>query len=74
MAALANQRQECGNSCRVTLDGGMTQLNRKAFGGLFAVLVAMAALLFLPARTLDFWQAWAFLAVFGVCSLSITFI
>jgi len=72
MAALANQRQECGNSCRVTLDGGMTQLNRKAFGGLFAVLVAMAALLFLPARTLDFWQAWAFLAVFGVCSLSIT--
>jgi protein-S-isoprenylcysteine O-methyltransferase Ste14 len=50
----------------------MTQLSRKAFGGLFAVLVAMAGLLFLPAWTLDFWQAWAFLAVFGVCSLGIT--
>ena len=50
----------------------MTQLNRKAFAGLFAVLVAMAGLLFLPAWTLDFWQAWAFLAVFGVCSLGIT--
>jgi len=50
----------------------MTALNKKAFGGLFAVLVAMAALLFLPAWTLDFWQAWAFLGVFGICSLAIT--
>jgi len=50
----------------------MTALSKKAFGGLFAVLVAMAALLFLPAWTLDFWQAWAFLGVFGVCSLAIT--
>jgi len=33
-------------------------------------LVAFAALLFLPAGTFDYWQAWAFLAVFSSASLS----
>src|ERR1700738_2080542 len=33
-------------------------------------LVAFAALLFLPAGTLDYWQAWVFLAVFSIASLS----
>src|SRR6202048_1322820 len=33
-------------------------------------LVAFAALLFLPAGTFDYWQAWAFLAVFSIASLS----
>ena len=32
----------------------------------------MAALLFLPAWTLDYWQAWAFLAIFGASALAIT--
>lgn len=32
----------------------------------------MAALLFAPAGTLGYWQAWAFLAVFGGCALAIT--
>ncbi len=32
----------------------------------------MAALLFLPAWTLDYWQAWIFLAVFGASALAIT--
>jgi protein-S-isoprenylcysteine O-methyltransferase Ste14 len=32
----------------------------------------MAALLFLPAWTLGYWQAWAFLTVFGVSALAIT--
>jgi len=32
----------------------------------------MAVLLFLPAWTLDYWQAWVFLAVFGVSALAIT--
>jgi protein-S-isoprenylcysteine O-methyltransferase Ste14 len=32
----------------------------------------MAALLFLPAWTLDYWQAWVFLAVFGASALAIT--
>lgn len=43
----------------------MKILDIKAFGGLLGLLVAMAALLFLPAWTLDYWQAWVFLAVFG---------
>ncbi len=32
----------------------------------------MAALLFIPARTLDYWQAWVFLAVFFLPALAIT--
>jgi protein-S-isoprenylcysteine O-methyltransferase Ste14 len=50
----------------------MVNLNEKALGGLFFLLLVMATLLFLPARTLDYWQAWAFLAVFGVSALAIT--
>jgi protein-S-isoprenylcysteine O-methyltransferase Ste14 len=36
------------------------------------LLLVMAALLFLPAWTLSYWQAWAFLAVFGVSAIAIT--
>src|SRR6202158_4114683 len=50
----------------------MKDLNKKAFGGLVFLLLVMAALLFLPAWTLDYWQAWAFLAVFGASALAIT--
>src|SRR5262249_47364231 len=50
----------------------MKDLNTKALVGLLFLLLVMAALLFLPARTLDYWQAWAFLAVFGASALSIT--
>jgi len=52
----------------------MNTLNTKAFGGLLGLLVAMAALLFLPAWTLDYWQAWVFLAVFGSSALAITMV
>jgi protein-S-isoprenylcysteine O-methyltransferase Ste14 len=44
----------------------------KAFGGLLFLLVVMAALLFIPAWTLDYWQAWAFLAVFFSSATAIT--
>jgi protein-S-isoprenylcysteine O-methyltransferase Ste14 len=44
----------------------------KAFGGLLFLLLVMAALLFVPAWTLDYWQAWAFLAVFFSSALAIT--
>ena len=47
-------------------------LNKKAFGGLLFTLLVMAALLFLPAWTLSYWQAWAFLAVFAVSAVAIT--
>jgi protein-S-isoprenylcysteine O-methyltransferase Ste14 len=50
----------------------MKDLNRKAFGGLLFLLLVMAALLFLPAWTLSYWQAWVFLAVFGASALAIT--
>ena len=50
----------------------MKDLNRKAFGGLLSVLLVMGALLFIPAWTLAYWQAWAFVAVFGGSALEIT--
>jgi hypothetical protein len=50
----------------------MNSLNRKAFGGLLFLFVVMAALLFIPAVTLDYWQAWLFLAVYFSLSLAIT--
>jgi protein-S-isoprenylcysteine O-methyltransferase Ste14 len=50
----------------------MTELHRKAFVSLLLLAVVMAALLFLPAGTLRYWQAWAFLAVYFTLSLAIT--
>ena len=50
----------------------MNILTIKAFGGLLLLFGAMAALLFIPAGTLDYWQAWTFLAVFFASSLAIT--
>ena len=47
-------------------------LNIKAFVGLLFLLLVMAALLFIPAWTLDYWQAWTFLAVYFAWSLAIT--
>jgi hypothetical protein len=51
---------------------GMNTLHKKAFGGLLRLALAMAALLFIPAGTLDYWQAWAFLAVYFASSLALT--
>jgi protein-S-isoprenylcysteine O-methyltransferase Ste14 len=50
----------------------MEDLNKRAFGGLLQFLIALAALLFLPAWTLHYWQAWIFLAVFSASVLAIT--
>ena len=50
----------------------MKQLNLKAFAGLTALLIVMAAALFLPAWTLNYWQAWVFLAVFFGSAFLIT--
>jgi protein-S-isoprenylcysteine O-methyltransferase Ste14 len=49
----------------------MTSLNMRAFGGLLALLAVMAALVFIPAGTLDYWQAWVFLAVWGASGLAV---
>jgi protein-S-isoprenylcysteine O-methyltransferase Ste14 len=50
----------------------MTNLNTRAARSLVIGAVAMAALLFLSAGTLDYWQAWVFIAVFVVASAATT--
>jgi len=50
----------------------MNSLNLKALGGLLLLLLVMAALIFIPARTLAYWQAWIFLGVYFAASLAIT--
>ena len=50
----------------------MNALNAKALVSLVVLLVIMAALIFIPAGTLKFWQAWVFLAVYFGSSFAIT--
>jgi protein-S-isoprenylcysteine O-methyltransferase Ste14 len=50
----------------------MRGLNAKAFLGLVQLLAAMSVAVFLPAWSLDWWQAWMFLAVFFTAVLAIT--
>jgi protein-S-isoprenylcysteine O-methyltransferase Ste14 len=47
-------------------------LNKKALGGLLCLFVVMSSLLFIPASTLHYWQAWTFLAVYFAWSCTIT--
>jgi len=51
----------------------MKNLNIKALAGLLYVFIAVSALIFLPAWTLNYWQAWLYLAVFMI-SISAVFI
>ena len=44
----------------------------KAFRALLIFIVVVAALLFIAAGTLDYWQAWTFLAVYFALSVAIT--
>ncbi len=50
----------------------MSSLHKKAYGGLVVVCLVMAAILFIGAGTLDYWQAWSFLAVYFAASFAIT--
>jgi protein-S-isoprenylcysteine O-methyltransferase Ste14 len=50
----------------------MSSLTKKAFTSLVCLVAVMAALLFLPAGTLDYWQAWTFLALYSASSVAIT--
>src|SRR6516162_2437864 len=47
--------------------------NQKAFAGLFLLIAAVMAALFIPAGTLHYWQAWIFLAFYFVPALAISF-
>src|ERR1700679_3894349 len=50
----------------------MNALNAKALISLTVVILIMAALIFIPVGTVDYWQAWLFLAVYFGSSLTIT--
>lgn len=50
----------------------MNSLNKKAFDGLFGLLSILGLLLFFSAGTLNYWQAWIFLFVFGILTFIIT--
>ncbi|HET9244207.1 MAG TPA: isoprenylcysteine carboxylmethyltransferase family protein [Xanthobacteraceae bacterium] len=50
----------------------MNDLTRRAFRSSLFGIVALAALLFIPAWTLDYWQAWLFMALFVCTSGAIT--
>ena len=50
----------------------MDSLDRKAWLGITLLAVAMGLLLFLPAGTLRYWQAWGFLTVFIGASILTT--
>src|SRR4051794_25787838 len=44
----------------------------KAFRALLVLLTVMVALLFVPAGTLNYWQAWIFLVVYFAASTAVT--
>jgi protein-S-isoprenylcysteine O-methyltransferase Ste14 len=50
----------------------METLHFKAFGSQLILFFIMGLLLFLPAQTVHYWQAWAFLALFAIASIAIT--
>jgi protein-S-isoprenylcysteine O-methyltransferase Ste14 len=47
-------------------------LNQKALAAHLALIAAMVVLLFIPAGTLHYWQAWTFLACYLAPSLAVT--
>jgi len=50
----------------------MTAVNRRAVAGFAFLFAALAAALFGPARSFDYWQAWLFLAVFATAGAGVT--
>jgi len=50
----------------------MNVVNRRAVVGLVQLFIALPALVFLPAWTLNYWQAWVCLAVFFAAVTAIT--
>lgn len=50
----------------------MVRLIVRSIAGLLFLLLMLGLALFASARTLDFWQAWVYLAVFGISVLLIT--
>jgi len=53
-------------------NSNVTELNKKALGGLFFFMVAIALCVFLPAWTVYYWQAWLLILVLFISLLGIT--
>ena len=47
-------------------------LNTKALLSVFVMIIAMGLVIFIPAGTLDYWQAWLYLFVFSIVALLTT--
>jgi protein-S-isoprenylcysteine O-methyltransferase Ste14 len=57
---------------RPYLDGAVINLNAKASLALIVLAAAMGLLLFVPAGTVHYWQAWVYLSIFTGASALIT--
>ncbi len=51
----------------------MDSVNKKAWGGLVFFIIALGLLLFFPAGTIHFWQAWIYLFCFSLSVIAITY-
>src|SRR5215831_6814217 len=60
------------NLCTVRQITDMNKVKLKAWLGFLFLSVAMGLLLFVPARTIDYWQAWLFLTVYFTGSLFVS--
>jgi uncharacterized membrane protein len=54
------------------MDKGTKDLARKALFGLAQLVIILGVLLFVPALSVDFWEAWVFLFIFSIAVLAIT--
>ncbi len=54
------------------MDKATTDLTGKALFGLAQLVIILGVLLFVPAWSVDFWQAWVFLFVFSIAVTAIT--
>lgn len=60
-----------GYLTRTTLETLMTPNAQKALAGMVRSLLVIAAIFFIPAWSLRFWEAWAYLAIMGAASITI---
>jgi protein-S-isoprenylcysteine O-methyltransferase Ste14 len=54
------------------MEKNIGEIKRKVFFGFIELHVLLGIAIFLPAWSLNFWQAWLFLFVFSICVLAIT--
>jgi protein-S-isoprenylcysteine O-methyltransferase Ste14 len=50
----------------------MNKLGKKAFGGMIFLVFVLGLILFFPAGTLNYWQAWVYIVIFFVSAGAIT--